>query len=119
MSNSASILTSTKKVLGIEEDYKAFDVDIIMHINTAFSTLAQLGIGPHDGFSIEDDTPTWSDFLGSDIRLNPVKSYIFLRVRLLFDPPGTSYLIESLRRQAEEMEWRLSAYRENELNVEP
>lgn len=113
--SSTSILINTKKVLGIEETYDAFDADVIMHINTAFSTLHQLGIGPSHGFAIEDEEATWSSFLGSDVRLNLVKSYIFVRVRLLFDPPGTSYLIDSLKKQAEEMEWRLTVLQDEEL----
>ena len=116
---SDSILTSTKKVLGIEELYTAFDVDILMHINSVFSTLHQLGIGPVDGFFIEDATPTWTTFLGTDPRLNSVKTYVYLKVRILFDPPGTSYLIDSLRNQAEELEWRLNVVRETDDYVDP
>lgn len=116
---SDSILTSTKKVLGIEEDYTAFDVDVLMHINSAFATLSQIGIGPEAGFMIEDEEPTWSDFLGEDPRLNSVKTYTFLKVRILFDPPTTSYMIESLRKQAEEFEWRLNVVREEESYVNP
>jgi len=116
---SDSILTSTKKVLGIEELYTAFDVDILMHINSVFSTLHQLGIGPVDGFFIEDATPTWTTFLGTDPRLNSVKTYVYLKVRILFDPPGTSYLIDSLRNQAEELEWRLNVVRETDDWVDP
>lgn len=114
-----SILSDVKKTLGIEEDYQAFDVDILMHINTVFSTLNQLGIGPDAGFMIEDSTPTWDDLLDDDLRLNSVKSYIYLRVRLLFDPPATSYLIEAMRKQVEEFEWRLNVYREETAWVDP
>lgn len=105
---SDSILNSTKKALGIGADYDAFDADILMHINSVFSTLQQLGVGPAGGFRIEDDVPTWSSYLGEDPRYNAVQSYVYLRVRLLFDPPGTSYLIDSLKKQAEELEWRLN-----------
>lgn len=107
-----SILDSTKKVLGIDKDYTAFDVDILMHINTIFSTLNQLGIGPENGFAIEDSTPTWDTFLSGDPRLNSVKSYLYLRVRLLFDPPSTSYLIDAIKEQIREFEWRLNVQRE-------
>lgn len=108
-----SILNSTKKTLGIADDYTAFDLDIITHINTALSTLTQLGVGPVGGFMIEDDSAVWEDFLGeSDFQLNSVKSYVFLRVRQLFDPPTTSYLIESFDRQIRELEWRLNVHRE-------
>lgn len=109
---STSILTSTKKILGIEETYTPFDVDILMHINSVFSTLNQLGIGPEIGFMIEDSDAVWEDFLGADPRLNSVKTYVYLRVRLLFDPPTTSYLIEALNKQILELEWRLNVYRE-------
>jgi len=107
-----SILISTKKVLGIAEDYTAFDLDIITHINTAFSTLTQLGVGPVEGFMIEDADPVWSDFYADDLQYNAVKSYVFLRVRQLFDPPQTSYLIAATERQIQELEWRLNVHRE-------
>ena len=103
-----SILESTKKILGIEAEYTPFDVDIITHINSVFSTLNQLGIGPANGFMIEDAAPTWDDFLGDDPRFNAVKSYVYLRVRLLFDPPTTSYLMTALNEQVKELEWRLN-----------
>lgn len=107
-----SILTSTKKILGIAEDYTVFDLDIITHINTAFSTLTQLGVGPSPGFMIESDDEEWEDFIGDDLQLNAVKSYVFLRVRQLFDPPTTSYLIAAQERQIEQLEWRLNTHRE-------
>lgn len=115
----ASILTTTKKVLGIDASYTAFDVDITMHINTVFSTLNQLGIGPENGFAIEDATPTWDAFLGNDPRMNSVKTYVYLRVRLLFDPPTTSYLIDAMKQQLQELEWRISALRESYAWVNP
>jgi hypothetical protein len=107
-----SILNSTKKILGIAQDYTAFDLDIITHINTAFSTLTQLGVGPTIGFMIEDATTEWADFIGTDDQLNSVKSYVFLRVRLLFDPPSTSFLINAYQDQIRELEWRLNTHRE-------
>lgn len=116
---SESILTSTKKVLGIEENYTEFDVDILMHINSVFSTLEQLGIGPVGGFSVTDKNVTWPSFLDSDPRLNAVKSYVYLRVRIMFDPPGTSYLITSMEKQAKEMEWRLNVTRETDDYEDP
>jgi hypothetical protein len=109
---SDSILTSTKKVLGIAADYTAFDTDILLHINSVFSTLCQLGIGPELGFAIEDDEAVWTDFLDSDLRLNSVKTYMYLRVRMLFDPPTTSFLQDSMKRQIEEFEWRLNVHHE-------
>lgn len=114
-----SILNSTKKILGIANDYTAFDQDIITHINTAFSTLTQLGVGPADGFMIEDDSAVWAEFIDIDIQLNSVKSYVFLRVRLLFDPPGTSYLINAYQDQIKELEWRLNTHREETAWVDP
>lgn len=115
-----SILLSTKKILGIDANYTAFDIDIITHINSVFSDLNQLGIGPVDGFIIADEFTTWDLFLENDPRLNAVKSYMYLRVRLLFDPPQTSYLITSLKEQAKEMEWRLNVVREYDLYpIEP
>jgi hypothetical protein len=116
---SDSILNSVKKILGIAEDYTAFDVDILMHINTVFATLNQVGVGPVEGFMIEDDTSTWDAFLGTDLRRNNVKTYVYLRVRMLFDPPATSYLIDALKEQYKELEWRLNVYREETAWVDP
>jgi hypothetical protein len=114
-----SILNSTKKILGIASDYTAFDLDIITHINSVFSTLAQLGVGPVEGFMIEDDTAEWNDFILDETQLNSVKSYVYLRVRLLFDPPTTSYLINAYNTQISELEWRLNTHREETQWVDP
>lgn len=116
-----SILKSTKKILGIADDYTVFDLDIITHINSAFSTLTQLGIGPAAGFMIDDEDDGWEDFIDMTIdrQYNSVKSYIFLRVRQLFDPPSTSYLISAVERQIQELEWRLSSHREETGWVDP
>lgn len=103
-----SILTSIKKLLGISEDYTQFDVDIIMHINSVFLNLTQLGVGPEEGFSIEDDTADWEDFIEDNIQLQAVKSYMYLKVKLLFDPPLSSAVIESTNRMIAELEWRLN-----------
>lgn len=116
---SDEILKSVKKALGLADDYDVFDPDVIMHINSAFSTLNQLGIGPQQGFMIEDDAATWESFLGTDLRLNNVKTYIYLRVRLLFDPPTTSFHLEAVNQQIKELEWRLNAQREDEEWTEP
>lgn len=107
-----SILNSVKKILGIAADYDAFDTDIIIHINTVFSTLNQLGVGPELGFMIEDANATWGDFLLNDIRLNSVKTYVYLRVRVLFDPPATGFVLTAIQEQIKELEWRISVYRE-------
>lgn len=103
-----SILTSIKKLLGIEDEYKHFDADIIMHINSVFTVLTQIGVGPAEGFRIEDDLATWSEFLGDDIRLDSVKSYMHMKVKLLFDPPTSSAVMESMNRMINEFEWRLN-----------
>jgi hypothetical protein len=112
-----SILNSTKKILGIAEDYTAFDYDIITHINTVFATLTQIGIGPPDGFMIEDETAIWSDFIAEDPRFNAIRTYVFLKVKMMFDPPQTSYMIESLERQITEFEWRLNVTHENDAMI--
>jgi len=115
-----SILTGTKKILGILEDYTVFDHDIITHINTAFSTLTQLGVGPAEGFMIEDETAEWVDFIDdTDLQYNSVKTYVYLRVRLMFDPPTTSYLIAAFQDQIRELEWRLNVHREETGWVDP
>lgn len=116
---SESILNSTKKVLNLDATYTAFDEQIIMHINSVFFTLNQLGIGPTDGFEIVDDSATWDAFIGTDLRLNAVKTYMYLRVRMLFDPPSTSYLIDAMTNQIREAEWRLNVYREATQWVDP
>lgn len=103
-----SILTSIKKLLGITEEYEHFDADIIMHINSVFMTLTQLGVGPEEGFIIEDDTAIWTDFIPNPIKLQAVKSYIYLKVKLLFDPPTSSAVMEAYNRQISEFEWRLN-----------
>lgn len=106
-----SILTSIKKLLGVPEEYKQFDDDIIMHINTVFLNLTQLGVGPNEGFSIEDASAYWDDFVDvtSNAQLQAIKSYIYLKVKLLFDPPLSSAVIESTNRMIAELEWRLNA----------
>ncbi len=114
-----SILTSTKKILGIAADYTAFDLDIITHINAVFSTLTHLGVGPASGFMIEDADAEWYDFIDNDIQLNTVKSYVFLKVKQLFDPPTTSYLIGAMDKQIQEFEWRLNTNRETTDWVDP
>lgn len=102
-----SILTSIKKLLGIAEEYEHFDVDLIMHINSVFLNLTQLGVGPKDGFIIEDETAEWTDFIGDSVQLQAVKSYMYMKVKLLFDPPLSSAVIESTNRIIAELEWRL------------
>ena len=106
---SESILTSIKKLLGIDEDYTFFDADVLMHINTVFMILYQLGVGPSTPFSISDKSAVWSDFVGNATDLAGVKTYIFLKVKLVFDPPQSSAAIEAIKQNAAELEWRLNA----------
>lgn len=108
-----SILTSIKKLLGIAEEYEHFDADIIMHINSVFSILTQLGVGPEEGFRIEDSITTWEEFVGDSINYESIKSYIYMQVKLLFDPPQSSTVIESMRRMINEFEWRLNVTAES------
>lgn len=103
-----SILDDVKKALGISPEYDAFDVDILMHINTAFATLHQLNVGSRDPYSIDDDSETWSDFVGSKKYLASVRTYIFVSVRLIFDPPEMSRTVEALENTKRELEWRLN-----------
>lgn len=107
-----SILDSTKKVLGIDPSNTEFDVDIMMHINSVLNTLTDLGIGPSIGFVVDDASALWVDFLGPDVRLATAKTYVATKVRLVFDPPPTSFAIEALQKVAEEAEWRLLHRRE-------
>jgi len=108
-----SILIATKKILGIGADYSAFDVDIITHINSTFSILNQLGIVPDPGFAIEDEASEWGDLNLPQNQLNLLRTYLFLKVRVLFDPPGTSFLMDAMNRQIDEYEYRLSIFRED------
>lgn len=110
-----SILKSTKKVLNIPEGYTAFDLDIITHINATFSVLSQLGVGPEEGYAIEDEEPAWEDLALSANLLNMVRSYMYLKVRMIFDPPTTSFLLDAAKEQIAEYEARISMFREGEL----
>ena len=103
-----SILTSIKKILGIYEEDTSFDVDIIMHINTVFMILRQMGIGPSEGYSIRDRYDMWTDYLSDTSLIESVKTYIALKVRLIFDPPASSTMIEAMNRTISELEWRLN-----------
>lgn len=102
-----SILTSVKKMLGLPKEYEHFDEDIIMHINSVFMVLQQLGVGPAEGFYIEDETATWADFLGDPTKMQMVKSYMNLKVKLIFDPPASSAVMEAMKNMIAESEWRL------------
>lgn len=114
-----SILKSVKKILGLDATDTSFDLDILTHINSAFSTLHDLGLGPDDGFMIEDDEPVWADYGESDQVLNRVKTYVCLKSRIIFDPPTTSYAITAINEQIRELEWRLNREREETAWVDP
>lgn len=102
-----SILNTVKKSLGIDADYAAFDTDILMFTNAVLANLNQIGVGPDNGFQIEDADATWDELLGSDPRLNNVKAWVYLKVRLLFDPPATSFGIAAMENMAKELEYRI------------
>ena len=104
-----SILNSIKKRLGIMPEYEHFDDDIIMDINTVFTTLNQLGVGPSEGFHIENQDAEWTDFANDMSKLEFVKTYVYLKVKLLFDPPQSSFVIEAIKSQLSELEWRILA----------
>lgn len=115
-----SILQSTKKILGVDPGDNSFDLDIITHINSAFSILSNLGVGPVVGFFIEDELADWADLgVVSIPMLGLIKTCIYLRVRMLFDPPTTSYLQDAFKQQILEHEWRLSEMREETAWVDP
>lgn len=109
-----SILISIKKLLGVSKDYTIFDSDIIMHINSVFMILSQLGVGPSSGFKIEDDSAIWSEYIDEDSDLEAVKTYIYLKVKLLFDPPLSSSVIEVMKQSIAELEWRLNVQTSSE-----
>ena len=106
--NTDSILTSVKKLLGITEECTDFDSDIIMHINSTLMILTQIGVGPPEGFFIEDETVSWVDFIEDINKLEAVKTYVYMRVRLMFDPPSSSAVMEAMNRTISELEWRLN-----------
>ena len=103
-----SILTSIKKLLGIPEEYTHFDQDLIMHINSVFMILQQLGVGPEDGFFIEDKSIYWEDYNADPTQLQAIKSYMHLKVKLLFDPPASGTIMECYKQMINELEWRLN-----------
>lgn len=103
-----SILNSIKKMLGIPAEDSAFDEDILVHINSAFMVLNQLGVGPVAVYSIDSSNAKWIDFLTDSVMYSAVKTYIYLKVRVAFDAPGTSFLLEAMQKQINELEWRLA-----------
>lgn len=113
-----SILTSIKKLLGIAEEDDSFDMDIIMLINSAFVNLQQLGVGPSEGFSIEDDTATWVDFLGDDKAVHLVRNFIWLKVKMVFDPPTSAFVMEAIKHEISQDEWRLMVHADSKITEE-
>lgn len=103
-----SILTSIKKLLGVAESDTSFDMDITMYINSAFFNLNQIGVGPTEGYTITSKLNIWSEFIGTRKDLEAVKTFVYLKTRLLFDPPQMGYLVEAIKEQIKETEWRLN-----------
>lgn len=111
-----SILLSVKKVLGLGGDNSDFDADILIHLNSVLAILQQLGVGPEEGYYVDSESQTWEDYLGTDNKhINMIKSYICAKVRLLFDPPVSSAVMESLNRTCTEFEWRANVAAENKM----
>lgn len=109
---SDSILESIKKLIGPGTEHTFFDADIIMHINSAFFVLSQLGVGPNVPFVISNGSETWSDFMTDEAKFRAVVDYVYLRVRQIFDPPANSFVVSSLKEQQSELEWRLNVMAE-------
>lgn len=108
-----SILASIKKKIGIADECVDFDIDIIMDINSAFMVLNQIGVGPEEGYRITDRTDTWDDYITEEDDLDAVKTYVYLKVKVVFDPPLNSAVLESYNQKIEEYEWRLSVKAES------
>ena len=106
--NEESILVYVKKLLGIQSDYNHFDPDIIYGINAAFAVLTQLGVGPESGFSISDDSTKWDEFVSDTTRLSLIKPYVYLKTKMLFDPPSSNILTDSINKTISEYEFRLN-----------
>ena len=107
------ILTSIKKMLGIDDNYIPFDVDVLIHINSAFMTLCQMGIGPKEGFNVTGYEEIWGDFLTNKVMLGGVKTWVYLQVKMLFDPPANSFVMDAYKTQAEQILWRLNVQAES------
>lgn len=102
-----SILNTTKKLLGLDGDYTPFDTDIIVNINAAFNTLTQLGVGPKEGYMITGAENVWDEFTTNKQILGMLQQYLYLKTKVIFDPPSTSFVADALKSQAEQMEWRM------------
>lgn len=113
MDEQMSILISIKKLLGIEAFYEAFDTDVIIHINSVFMILTQLGYGPPEGFSIKGNSEQWTDYIKEENKIEAVKTYIYMKVKLIFDPPSSSAVIEAYKQFINEFEWRINVQAES------
>lgn len=111
-----SILSSVKKIIGISEEDESFDTDLIIHINSVLMILNQLGVGPEEGFSITDKTAVWTDLINDSKDIEAVKSFVGLKVRLIFDPPTSSAVLDSITKLISELEWRINVMVENKAN---
>jgi hypothetical protein len=114
-----SILTDTKKALGLAADYTAFDPELIMHINSVLATLNQLGIGPEAGYAIVNSSDSWDELISDEKRLNAVQSYIYLRVKMLFDPPSVGYVLTAMEKMIVEAEWRITVAQDEIVHPPP
>lgn len=112
-----SILTSVKKIIGISEEDESFDTDLIIHINSVLMILNQLGVGPEDGFSITDKSAVWTDVIGDNKLIEAIKTFVGLKVRLIFDPPTSSAVLDSINKTISELEWRINVMVENKANA--
>lgn len=108
----SSILNDVKQQLGLATDYTPFDVTLILHINSVLSNLHQLGIGPPEGLEIVDDSEEWVLLIGNNKRLNMVKTYVYLKVRLVWDPPTTAHAIRAVEEEIEQLAWRIKVAKE-------
>lgn len=102
-----SILLTIKQMLGIPSEYSVFDEELVVYINTVIAALRQLGVGPENGFAITGENDSWGDYIGDTLMYENVKSYIYLKVRMMFDPPSSSFVLEAFKNQAAEIEWRI------------
>lgn len=103
-----SILNDIKKMIGLDENYTVFDQDLIIHINSVFMILTQMGVGPEEGYRITGASNEWSEFTNDDLLMESVKTYIYQKVRLIFDPPQNSALLQAIQSSVKELEWRLN-----------
>lgn len=110
---SDSIVVTIKKMLGLEDAYTPFDTDIKVYINSAFMILTQMGVGPKEGFSVKDYNEKWSDFLTNEVRLESVKTFVYLKVKMMFDPPTNSFVMDAMNREADQLLWRLNVQAES------